>query len=397
MPQPEPQNFSSGGPQKVAGPPFNQTGGGIVMEILNKAYRTLFLAVMSLALIAPLQNASAKPYYEGKTITILLGVGPGSGGTTLARLYAVHLAQAIPGNPNVIVKNMPGAGFMKAHHYIMNSAPDDGTVIYYGPWKPLAVLLKQPGHDIKYTDYTILGGITLGGLVLYARKDSLPGAGAHSAVDLVKAHGLKYGGSGGPAHVRFLIAAQTLDLLGLDWRPIVSYKSNGQSRAAVIKGEVQMSMEPLHGFNNRLKPQLIDTGQGFAAYHIPLPNADGTLSSNPLTPDIPSFLAVYKGVKGGTPSGITWEAFRWLLNIEQNMVHLFFGPPNMKKEPTEILRKVLVPALSSEAFRKEAKKVLTFAPIPGDVSEATNAVKRASAMSPEVFKYIEAYVAKNSK
>jgi len=366
------------------------------MGMLTRTYRTLFLAVMGLALIAPLGSASAKPYYQGKTITILLGVGPGSGGTTLARLYAKHLALTIPGKPNVIVKNMPGAGFMKAHHYIMNNAPKDGTVFYYGPWKPLAVLLKQPGHNIKYTDYTILGGITLGGLVVYARKDSLPG-GAKDAVDLTKARGFKQAASGGPAHVRFLIAAQTLELLGMNWKPITSYKSNGQSRAAVIKGEAQLSMEPLHPFNNRVRPQLIDTGKGFAAYHIPLPNADGSVSSNPLTPDIPYFMDVYKKIKGGKPSGPTWDAFRWLLNIEMNMVHLFFGPPGMKKQPTDILRKVLVPTLKREAFKKEAMKVLTFAPIPGDQNEATAAVGRASKMPPKVFKYIKAYVAKNSK
>jgi hypothetical protein len=224
----------------------------------------------------------------------------------------------------------------------------------------------------------------------------VPG-GANNAADLIKARDFKYGGSGGPAHVRFLVAAQTLDLLGINWKPVTSYKSNGQSRAAVIKGEVQMSMEPLHGFNNRAVPQLIDTGKGFAAYHIPLPNADGSLFSNPLTPNIPSFLDVYKQVKGGTPSGPTWDAFKWLLNIEQNMVHLFFGPAGMKKEPADILRKVLVPALSTEAFRAEAKKVLTFAPIPGDEEEANRAVTRASTMTPEVLNYIKAYVAKNSK
>lgn len=356
----------------------------------------LFLAAMVLALIAPWNQASAKPYYEGKTITILLGVGPGSGGTTLARLYAKYLAKSIPGKPNVIVKNMPGAGFMKAHYYIMNSAPKDGTVIYYGPWKPLAVLLKLPGHNISYKDYTILGGITLGGLVTYARKDSLPGDGAHNALDLLKAKGLKYGASGGPAHVRFLIGSLTLEMLGVDWKAITSYKSNGQSRAAVIKGEVQMSMEPLHGFNNRTKPQLIDSGMGFAAYHIPLPNKDGTLSSNPLTPDVPSFLDVYKKAKGGMPSGQAWESFRWLLNVEQNMVHLFFGPPGMNKEATAVLRKALVPTLTSEAFKKEAKKILTFAPIPGDKDEALHAVERTSTMPPATLKYLKAYIARHS-
>ena len=62
-----------------------------------------------------------------------------------------------------------------------------------------------------------------------------------------------------------------------------------------------------------------------------------------------------------------------------------------------VLRETIVPALSSEEFKNEAKKVLTFAPIPGDLEEATRAVDRASSMSPEVMQYIKAYVAKNSQ
>jgi hypothetical protein len=245
-------------------------------------------------------------------------------------------------------------------------------------------------------DYTILGGITLGGLVVYARSDLVEG-GASSASDLVKAEGLKFGGSGGPAHVRFLIAAQTLEMLGVDFTPITSYKSNGESRAAAIKGETQVNMEPLHPYNNQVKPQLIDTGDGFPAYHIPLPNADGSLSSNPLTPDIPSFLDAYAEIRGGTPSGPAWDAFRWLLNIEMDNVHLFFGPPDMNEEATKILRDALVPALTNDEFKEEAKKVLTFAPIPGDYEAATATIERSSQMSPEVYDYIKAYVAKNSQ
>lgn len=355
----------------------------------------IVVAMVALLLLIPVGGATAKPYYEGKTITILLGVGPASGGTTLARLYAKYLTKTIEGNPTVIVKNMPGAGFMKAHQFIMHSAPKDGTVIYYGPWKPLSVQLKLPGHDINYKDYTILGGITLGGLIVYARTDSVPG-GTNRAADLLEAEGLKYGASGGPAHVRFLIAAQTLDMLGINYTPITSYKSNGESRAAAIKGEVQLNMEPLHPYNNQVKPQLIDTGEAFPAYHVPLPNPDGSVSNNPLTPDIPSFVDVYEEIKGGTPSGPAWDAFRWLLNIEMDNVHLFFGPPDMNEEATKILRDALVPALTNEEFKAEAMKVLTFAPIPGDYKSASASVDRASEMSPELFDYFKSYVAKNS-
>ena len=131
----------------------------------------IFMAAVGAAIIAFSTSALpteavAKPYYEGKTITVIIGLGPSSGGTTMGRIVGKHLAMAIEGNPKIVIKNMPGAAFMKAHKYVLHSAPKDGTVIYYGPRKPIGELLDLPGHDFKYTDFTILGGIQVAGLVI---------------------------------------------------------------------------------------------------------------------------------------------------------------------------------------------------------------------------------------
>jgi tripartite-type tricarboxylate transporter receptor subunit TctC len=67
--------------------------------------------------------------FAGKTIDLLVGAPPGGGYDIYARLVGKHLGRHIPGNPNIVVKNMPGAGSAKAAQFIAQMAPKDGTAI----------------------------------------------------------------------------------------------------------------------------------------------------------------------------------------------------------------------------------------------------------------------------
>ena len=73
--------------------------------------------------------AQAADFYAGKTITFIVGADAAGGYDVYARAVARHLARFIPGNPTIVVENMPGAGSGKAASYIYNVAPKDGTTI----------------------------------------------------------------------------------------------------------------------------------------------------------------------------------------------------------------------------------------------------------------------------
>jgi tripartite-type tricarboxylate transporter receptor subunit TctC len=73
--------------------------------------------------------ALAADFYAGKTITFIVGADAAGGYDVYARAIARHLARFIPGNPTIVVENMPGAGSGKAASYIYNVAPKDGTTI----------------------------------------------------------------------------------------------------------------------------------------------------------------------------------------------------------------------------------------------------------------------------
>src|ERR1700732_4161168 len=87
-----------------------------------------FAAACVAANAAPAQYA-VEAFYRGKVVTIVVGSAVGGGFDTYARLVGRHLGRFIPGNPTVIVQNIPGAGSNKAASYVALQAPKDGTVI----------------------------------------------------------------------------------------------------------------------------------------------------------------------------------------------------------------------------------------------------------------------------
>lgn len=91
------------------------------------------LALLAVALLIGLSaGAAAQPveqFYRGRTMTLLVGTSPGGINDISARLVARHLGRFIPGNPNIIVQNLPGGGGLVTANRLYNAAERDGTVI----------------------------------------------------------------------------------------------------------------------------------------------------------------------------------------------------------------------------------------------------------------------------
>src|SRR5437660_8276676 len=88
-----------------------------------------FAASVTAALLIAAQAGAqtVEEFYRGKTLTLVVGNGPGGGFDVLGRLLARHIGKHVPGNPSVIVQNMPGAGSLVAANYLYNLAPKDGA------------------------------------------------------------------------------------------------------------------------------------------------------------------------------------------------------------------------------------------------------------------------------
>ena len=87
------------------------------------------LSAMLLALADPVHAEPVEEFYRGKSVTVLVGFTAGGGYDVYARLLGRHIGRHIPGNPSVVVQNMPGAGSLKATQYVYGVAPKDGLTL----------------------------------------------------------------------------------------------------------------------------------------------------------------------------------------------------------------------------------------------------------------------------
>ncbi|HEY3168646.1 MAG TPA: hypothetical protein VGK57_15545 [Candidatus Binatia bacterium] len=94
--------------------------------------RWIFFAAILLMLTrrdAWIEAAESRSFYDGRTITLIISTSPGGATDVAGRLVARHLGKYIPGHPNIIAQNMPGAGGIVSANYVFNVAKPDGLTI----------------------------------------------------------------------------------------------------------------------------------------------------------------------------------------------------------------------------------------------------------------------------
>src|SRR5262245_10122394 len=95
-------------------------------QFLSRKLLMLWIATGLLISQAAAQESVAN-FYRGKTISISVGFTPGGGYDLHARILARHLGKHLPGNPNIVVKNVPGAGGLLLANSLANTLSKDGT------------------------------------------------------------------------------------------------------------------------------------------------------------------------------------------------------------------------------------------------------------------------------
>ena len=115
---------------------------------------------------------AADDFYKGKKLRMIVSSSPGGGNDTYTRLIARHIKKHIPGNPTLIVQNMPGAGGLLATHYLYSKAPRNGTVmeqISWGVWNWQVIGDKRARFD--FNKMNAIGVAAIENCIIYSRKD----------------------------------------------------------------------------------------------------------------------------------------------------------------------------------------------------------------------------------
>ena len=196
---------------------------------------TEVLLLALLTLVAPWLALAQDPFYKGKTITILAGTGAGNVYDTYARLFARHMGKYIPGNPDIIVQNMPGAASMIAANHLSNVTKPDGLTI--GAIFPALYFDQIIGRsEVKFdwSKFIWLGSPVKSDHLLYMRGDSS----YQSIEDIVKASTPPKCGATGTTSTAYYIPKLLDQTVGTNFEIILGYKTGTDIDLAVERGEV---------------------------------------------------------------------------------------------------------------------------------------------------------------
>ena len=123
--------------------------------------RSLVLALLALLGTSAAQAQSVESFYRGRTINLVIGYSVSGGYDIHGRVLARHLGRHIPGNPAIVVQNMPGGGSLRAANFLYNAAPKDGTTIgIFSRGMAMEPLIGSSNTQYDSRKFTWIGSIT---------------------------------------------------------------------------------------------------------------------------------------------------------------------------------------------------------------------------------------------
>lgn len=193
------------------------------------------LVLSAAALPAESSAQSAADFYKGKTVTIVVGFTAGGGTDVYGRLVARHLDRHIPGNPTLVVQNMPGAGSMTSVRYLDANAPKDGTVLttFIPALITESVASPEKVQNFKFSDVAWVGSVTRDFRICYAWHT----VGVKTWDDVMK-RGQFVVGATAPGTGSYVNGAIMRNVFGAPIKIITGYPGSNEQRIAVENGEL---------------------------------------------------------------------------------------------------------------------------------------------------------------
>jgi tripartite-type tricarboxylate transporter receptor subunit TctC len=301
----------------------------------------------------PAQGAARDNYFAGKTVTLSVNYSAGGPTDTFARLMAQHLEKHIPGRPNVIVENKPGAGGVVGMNHVYNVARKDGLTI--GVFTPhyTGQVLGAEGVQFDESKFLHLGATT-------ESQASVVGSsvGVRSMKDLPTATAEVVAGGLSPDSSKDLSIRTALNLLGVKYKYVTGYPGNSDFRAAFQRGEINFAEESLTGWFTAIVPW-IQQGQA-----VPM-GQRGTIKNGQIVrdsrlPDVPTYFEVAVEARGeSVRQTVDYRALATIINTNAMSREVVY-PPGVDSALVEVMRKAMLDLFADPEFLAGAEKVLGF-------------------------------------
>jgi tripartite-type tricarboxylate transporter receptor subunit TctC len=331
----------------------------------------LFFALVGIPLGLPATlEAQSEPFFKGKTIKIVVGFTPGGFYDRWARVVARYMGKYIPGNPEIIVQNMPGAGSVVATNYVYGVAKPDGLTLGMPSaniYMDQLVGREQIKFDVRR--FYWIGTQDKRHMVFYMRSDTP----YKTLGDIVKAKEPPKCGETGTTSSGYLLTRIVDEVLGGKLNMVLGYPGGAEVDLAVEKGEVVcrgMSIDPYFG-----REPFISWGKkGFVRLLLQTGSKRDTRA-----PDIPTIYELMDQYK--TPD-INRRVVRVILAGAEFGSPLFAAPATLP-ERAKILREAHAKSMKDPELVAEAKKgKMDMDPSTGE--ELQELTKEVMAQPPEV-------------
>jgi tripartite-type tricarboxylate transporter receptor subunit TctC len=306
---------------------------------------------MALIFSAGLVSAQ-EPYYQGKTVRLIVGTAAGGGFDTYSRAIARQMGRHIPGNPTIVVENMPGAAHLVAANHMYKIAKPDGlTIGNFTGALFLGQVIGRPGIEFDARKFHYLGAPSRDlSICALSKKSGLTNLqqwqGSKNVVKI---------GSIGPGDFTYEVPKVVGYALNLPMQVVAGYKGTADIRLAVENGEVDGVCMDWNSIRSTWRKAL-DMGDVIVIARI-TPSSDPEISKIPLAADFAK-----------TPEG------RRLIQVavqdRGSIFRPYLLPPDVAKDRVQILKNAFQETLKDSDFLVDAKKSnLNIDPVSGEELE----------------------------
>jgi tripartite-type tricarboxylate transporter receptor subunit TctC len=304
-------------------------------------------ALAAVALASSAHAQSVADFYKGKTIDLYIGYSSGGGYDVYARVLSRHIGKHIPGNPNVVTKNMPGAGSLVLANWLYNVGPKDGTAFgTIGRGTGFDPLLGAPNAKFDAVKFNWIGSM----------NDEVSVCGVWHTTGITKFEELMqkevFVGGTGPAADTDQFPKILNGVLGTKFKIVPGYPGGNDVNLAMERGEVQGRCGWSWSSVIATHKQWYDEKQFRVLVQL-------SLNKHPDLPDVPLIMDLAKTDEQKL-------IFR-LVFARQVMGRPFLAPPGVPQDRVAALRKAFMDTMNDPAFKAEADKAqLEITPVSGE-------------------------------
>ncbi|MDO5658414.1 MAG: tripartite tricarboxylate transporter substrate-binding protein [Paracoccus sp. (in: a-proteobacteria)] len=350
---------------------------------------TIAAAATALSFAATVPASAQSTDFSGKTIEFWVPFSEGGGSDVWARFLAPYLGKHLEGNPNVIIRNVPGGGSITGtNEYAARARPNGLQLLGTSASTQFPYLLGDRRVRYDYENFTPVLVSPTGGVVYIPSNLGIADA---SELGELGDRELVYASQG--ATSLDLVPMLAFEVLGLNVRHVFGMTGRGDGRLAFERGEATIDYQTTSAYLTNVVP-LVEQGTAVPLFSYGVLDADGNIQRDPSFPDIPHFVEAYEMMHGEAPSGEAFEAYKAFFVAGFAAQKPAVLPANTPPEIVQAYRDAFAAAAADPELVASAGEILgAYTQAVGDDVEALYRI--GTTIDPEAREWVRNYLREN--